>query len=559
MNKICVQCSVTFEVSDEDRAFLEKVSPVIAGQKYLIPEPDQCPDCRKQRRMCFRNDRSLYKRKCDLSGRDILSICSVDKPFTVYGHKEWWSDQWNALDYGREFDFSRSFFEQWRELQLVVPRLSLNIDSMSENSDYANQTATAKNCYMVSAGCDIEDCLYCFRAIRDKCCVDCLFAIDSELCYECIDVVLSYNCRFSQNISNCRDSAFLFDCQNCNHCMFSVNLRNKSYCIYNQQYSREDYFEKLKEFQLSSRFVVNQLKSQFEEYVLKFPHRFAYLKQCESVTGDNVISAKECREVYDGTNIENVYYSHFVSDTNDSMDVNFGADRTELNYDVISTGLSAYRILMSIDTWPNVSDLIYCDACSNGTRDCFGCVGLRGKQYCILNRQYSRVEYEELVGRIINRMVEDGEYGLFFPAEISPYGYNESLAYEFFPLSKEEALEKGFNWYDEEERVYKEQGCVLPDLIDDVQDDLLKEVLQCDGCGKNYRLITKELAFYRQVGVPVPVKCFGCRHKERFAKRNPAKLWGISCGRCGKRVQSTYSPNRREIVYCDECFLTEVY
>ncbi|MBU0627024.1 hypothetical protein KKG31_00015 [Patescibacteria group bacterium] len=47
--------------------FYSKVSPIIAGKKYLIPAPTLCPDCRQQRRISFRNERSLYKRKCDLT------------------------------------------------------------------------------------------------------------------------------------------------------------------------------------------------------------------------------------------------------------------------------------------------------------------------------------------------------------------------------------------------------------------------------------------------------------------------------------------------------------
>jgi hypothetical protein len=50
---------------------------------------------------------------------------SPDKLYKVYSQDEWWSDKWNALDYGMDFDFSKKFFEQFSELMKKVPNLSL--------------------------------------------------------------------------------------------------------------------------------------------------------------------------------------------------------------------------------------------------------------------------------------------------------------------------------------------------------------------------------------------------------------------------------------------------
>lgn len=74
--------------------------------------------------------------------------------------------------------------------------------------------------------------------------------------------------------------------------------------------------------------------------------------------------------------------------------------------------------------------------------DLFACIGLRNKQYCIFNKQYTKEEYELLVAKIIAHMQKTGERGEFFPAQISPFGYNETMAMEFFPLSKEQATKR---------------------------------------------------------------------------------------------------------------------
>jgi hypothetical protein len=54
--------------------FYDKISPIFGGKKYSIPSPTLCPEEREKRRLMFRNERKLYKRKCDLSGKEIISV-----------------------------------------------------------------------------------------------------------------------------------------------------------------------------------------------------------------------------------------------------------------------------------------------------------------------------------------------------------------------------------------------------------------------------------------------------------------------------------------------------
>jgi len=62
-------------------------------------------------------------------------------------------------------------------------------------------------------------------------------------------------------------------------------------------------------------------------------------------------------------------------------------------------------------------------------------MGLRNKSYCIFNKQYTQEEYETLVPQLIEKMKADGEWGFFSPAAAS-FPYNDSLAMEYFPVSK---------------------------------------------------------------------------------------------------------------------------
>ena len=123
------------------------------------------------------------------------------------------------------------------------------------------------------------------------------------------------------------------------------------------------------------------------------------------------------------------------------MDYVYWGNNSMRIYEGISIGNTADNISFSYMCYNDIRNLIYCMNCVNGTNNCFGCVGLNHKQYCILNKQYTREEYEELVPRIIEHMMKTGEWGEFFPSSLSPFGYNETVAQEYFPLSRKEVLE----------------------------------------------------------------------------------------------------------------------
>jgi len=159
MNKNCVQCQSPFEVTDGDRAFLERISPVFKGQKSLITEPTMCPPCRNQRRMAWRNDRTFYHRKCDLTGKQFISMYPAGTSFPVYMPEAWQSDGWDSMEFGRDVDLNRSFFDQLNELFSVAPHLGVVIYNC-ENSDYCNYCTDEKNCYIDIAAESNEDCYY---------------------------------------------------------------------------------------------------------------------------------------------------------------------------------------------------------------------------------------------------------------------------------------------------------------------------------------------------------------------------------------------------------------
>ena len=137
--KTCAISGQQFPIYQSDLDFYHKISPTFAGQRFQIPTPTLCPEERQRRRLSFRNERKLYKRKCDMSGKDIISIYSPDKPYKVYDQKIRRSDSRDPMDYGMDFDFSKSFTEQYSSLSTKTPTLNL-MDMYNENSEYTNYT-----------------------------------------------------------------------------------------------------------------------------------------------------------------------------------------------------------------------------------------------------------------------------------------------------------------------------------------------------------------------------------------------------------------------------------
>lgn len=592
MNPVCRWCQQSFPVSQQDLAFYDKVSPVILGKKYTIPAPTLCPDCRQKRRLVQRNERSLYSGTCRLCQKDMISIYSPDKEAVVYCKECYWGDDWDPLSYGRDVDFSRPFFEQFGDLLAEVPRLGLYIFGDVINSDYTHDIQKLKNCYLVFDGEAGEDSYYgeSFVSVRD--CMDFLFLTTSERCYECINIVNCYNVRFSRFSQNCADSAYLIDCSGCKNCLGCVNLSQQQYCIFNQQYSREEYERQAALILNGSHESLQRFRQKFEAFAATRIKKAARGFMNEQVSGDNLGNCKNVLDSFDCQNQRDCRFcTNMLMPAEDCYDINIWGTNTRLCYDSLCIGEGAENVLFSYYVAFGATNVIYSNFCTRGVADLFGCAGLRHKRYCILNKQYAREEYEMLVPKIIEHMRKTGEWGELFSPSLSPFGYNETVAQEYFPLKREQVinasvgdrhtdpLQRGaiFNWSDYEppfpevsKIITKEQMQRLPDNIKDIPDDILNWALTCEISGKLYRIVKPELKFYREHNLPIPRRHPDQRHRDRLGLRNPRKLWERPCDcenvqhdhapvRCAITFQTTYAPERPEKVYCEACYVKEVY
>ncbi|HBA46062.1 hypothetical protein A2W67_03705 [Candidatus Nomurabacteria bacterium RIFCSPLOWO2_02_40_28] len=555
--KNCQNCKKDFTIESEDFNFYEKIK---------VPPPTRCFECRQQRRYAWRNERTLYRRNCDLCKKSTVTIYSPNKPYKVYCNECWWGDGWDASSYGRDFDFTRPFFEQFAELQHEVPRMAL-LNKNSVNSDYTNHSGDNKNIYLSFSTWGSEDVMYSTWVFYSRDCMDSSFIYEKgERLYEIIDSRTSYQCQYGLFLKDCSSCYYCYDCRGCNNCFMSSNLRNKSYVFKNKQYTRVEYLKKLKEYDLSSHLVREGLNKEWKDMMQKDAiHRYVISERNVNSTGSLIFDCKNVKDSFEVNKGEDSKYLYSTIDPKNCMDLYHVGLNLELCYEL--QGCTRTSNCQFCHLCYDNMNAVYCDTCQN-SQNLFGCVSVKKGEYMIFNKKYSKEEYLTLKEKIIEHMKktgrEEGEYGEFFPPSIAPVYYNETQGNLYMPMTKDEVLAKGWHWEDNVPRTFGKETIksgAIPDKIEDVSDSYLSEIFICIDCSKNYNITQNELLFYRKEILPLPRKCPNCRYKRRFDLRPPRKLWHRQCMKeeCPNEFETTYAPERPEKVYCESCYNKEVY
>ncbi len=583
--RICQSCKKEFPIYSEDIEFYEKIK---------VPPPTWCPNCRIIRRLISRNERALYVDECDFCKKRMISRFAPELPYTVYCNDCFHSDKWDPASYGRDYDLTRSFFEQFGELLRVVPKMGI-LAINAVNAEYGSQLRDVKDVYMGISVVKSENISNSYRVDTSKDCFNVSYVEGSE---QCADLMGVERCSMTSNswfITDTVSSQLLYNCKNCQDCISCVNVRNGRYRIGDVQYSREDYLRERKVMGLDRHSALTKAKDELLQRSLRYPRRFAQLEQCVNVVGDRVHNAKNGYWCFECNNIENCRYMlGGIMGVKDSQDMCYTGLNTELCYEGWS--VVGPRILFSSSVQP-ARDVTYSQDCF-GVAELFGCASAKQMEYSILNKRYSKEEYTDLKTKIIAHMDEmpyidalgrTYTYGEFFPPEFSPFAYNESAAFDYFPTTKEVAVAAGYRWRepDQKERESTMTASAIPDAIGDVPDTIVDAVIECEhqgtcvhGCTTAYRIIPKELEFYRKMKLPLSRLCLNCRHHERLQTRNPFNLWKGKCHCAGAastngayantithfhgdtpcivEFQTPYAPDRPEIVYCEQCYQAEV-
>ncbi len=541
--KVCEHCNATFNITNEELLLYEKVG--------ILPST-LCFLCRVKSHISFWPFGKFRKGKSDLSSENLITVLPEKARYPIYTLSEWHSDAWDPMIFGKEYDPSRSFFEQLKELQEMIPRPHQN-GSRNTGCDWSEDVWSSKNCYLSRSMVNCEDLYYSYRNKEVKNSIDVAVCYTSEKCYDSSDCSHSYKLFYSKHSRDCIDSYFLYDCRNCQNCFMSWNLRNKQYCIENVQYTKEEYEEKLKSFKLDSYSSIQSLKKRFDAILqTEVVHRPNFNLKTYDSSGDYLLNTKNCHNCFTISDSEECYNSirgmneKSVIDNDDCWDSELMGN--------CGNCFEAYALKYS--NWSASRYSEYLDLCIE-CEYCFGCVGLRKKKYCILNKQYTKEEYEKLTTQIIRDMQQRGEYGKFLPYSMAVIPFNFSTGILYFPnTKKEDILKLGGYWEDvDESAVEGMPTSELPDSIKDVPDEIITRALICPETGWRFNIAKNELIFYRENNIPLPRYHFDVRTKGRLKYLTVLQPYPYVCFYCKKNIEAYYPPEwGYQKIACEDCY-----
>lgn len=505
--------------------------------------PTVHPMMRMQRRALFRKDRMLHKRVCDKTGQTLISAFPAKTPFPVWHKDLWWSDEFDGRDYGLEYDPSRPFFEQYAELHSRVPRPHVQTTGC-ENSDYAHNSNSVKSCYMVFGSDYSENCLYGSYFERSRDCMDSFWIDYSELSYDCLLCNRLYNVQHAFKSDDCRDSMFLWDCQGLTDCFGCVSMSHVQHHIFNEPHTPEEYAAAVAAFRLDTRTGRQAFMQRWAEFKQQKQARRTFMVNAEGCQGNLLTDCEDCQDAYLVADMQRAHHAFLGGvEIRDVVDYTYGGLRVDHCIEACGVSLDSSRCVACAMCWSG-SDLTYCDQCLQGCKDCFGCIGLKKQQYCILNKQYSKEEYEVLRAQIIESMKQDGSWGEFLPFALATYPFLEASASDLvpFPIADFMAMVDKDPWSVRLFEKYPEQRAYLaaenvppspnatptPDVPDGIKEvsPAQNYILRCEETGRLFALQGPELALYIRMGIPLPTRHPDVRANDRLGLLR-SLLWNV--------------------------------
>jgi len=546
--EVCCRISgKTFDVSNHEMELRKKF-----GFGNTLPK--MLPKYRFQQLGGFWPQWNLHKRKCDKTGKQIVSVFRPDCIYPVWHRDEW-------IEYSSppsmEFDSSKSFFEQaWKLFpKCPIPHI---FQSHNQNCEYTDDWYYSKDCYLCHSGQNNEDARYCYGcdSIKDVHCA--VFSFDSELCMDLINSSNCFNSAFLLNCKNVNDSAFLYDCRDCNDCLFCFNLRNKKYCFGNEQLTKEEFEKRCCELDLRSFAVYEKAKGFFSEMMKDIAwHRALKIDQCENSTGNFIRNCKDCENCYMLSFHENCANVSFSGPHAKGILDSIGTVGGELTY-MCSLPVYCYEAKFSF----SVSHCRFVEYCAymQNCHYCFGCCGLVNQEYCIFNKKYSKEKYEELREKIIIHMKKMGEWGEFFPGYFAPNPYNESYAGFQFSVVPEKTFQ--FKMSEPIEKISMKTAEMkdIPDscelLTRDQEKWLMGQVFWDSACERPFQIQAADIEFSRRLKTPLPHSYYINRIQDNF-KWMPfvGELRKTICAKSGNEIFTNWPKEYDKRILCEEEYL----
>lgn len=428
---------------------------------------------------------------------------SKDADINIIPIEEWVRQRDNFTKYWIEYDFNKSFFDNFRGLIAKVPFPNVFHIWLVEDSRWADTVRASKHIYLSQIVIlDCENVLYSFFVKENsRNILNSVFVIwNNDNVYQSIGVFNSYNVFYSRYINNCSDIWFSSNLTWCRECIFCDWLENKSYCIENKQYTKEEYFKRKQE--------ILKNKDKFEDWYKTKVNKIWANIGSSNVKGSFIINS---------FNIDNGKFLYNVANSKNVYFVWWTQGDEEVYSCITSWSPWMKNVYHSVLLWS--SEHIYCSAHLTGSYEVYysifidSCkyilwsIWLMNKEYCILNKQYTKEEWFNLTKKIFNQMDKEWILGKFFPGKITPYNFNDTLANVLADFDKEEVKRDGYMWRDDVIKADIPEWAEIVDIdsIDVCKYDekILKKIFR-DKKWNLWRVVPIEYKFLKKYDLPLP-------------------------------------------------------
>lgn len=292
---------------------------------------------------------------------------------------------------------AETFLKELKCLIASYPKGPTHIDNSdnNENCEYCDYVFQSKDLYYCFDNASCENCIYTSDSFKCVNSIDCDYAVESQLCYECIDLIDSYNCSYLNNCARMQNSQYCYACRDCKEVFGCVGLRKKSFCVFNRQLTEEEYHKTVEKYKkLPPEKILEMLSDLAKRYPLAQTNE---AHNENSSYGNFLYYNKNCYLSFDAAHSENCAYMYDSFYNKHCYDTTYSS-HNELGYELVDDH-KVYNCNFTVFSG-FCQDSNYLFGCRN-VKNSLGCVNLKHKQYCILNRQLTKEEYERLSGQIL--------------------------------------------------------------------------------------------------------------------------------------------------------------
>lgn len=410
---------------------------------------------------------------------------------------------------GRVYDTQLPFFEQLKSLWSDIKMPNMIHSGVVENADFSDTIVNAQNAYLSNiVTVDCENILYSTRVSLSSDISNSLFIVSSQELSFTHQVHSSYKVFYSRFIHNCNNIWLSTNLTGCSECIWCYDLQNANYYIENKKYSKTDYHIKKTE-----------ILRKKEDFLARYTWLGVVWKNIASsdVSGTSIFESENIENgnfIFQTKNGRNLFYVWWDEPLENCYDFFSGWGWWGNDYyGAVMSGISSHIYCSTLVGYSNnIFYSYYLTHCSY----CFACIGLANKQYCIFNKQYTKEQWHKMADKIFSSMESEWSLWDFFPWDLNPFYFNDTMAGLLWDFTKQEVEAKWYMWRDEEIKVDIPEGSKVIQTTEltnyqwydadnnwKIDPEILGVVIQ-DEKWNYYRIVQMEYDFLMKHELPLP-------------------------------------------------------